>query len=276
VEQSALDLDELAARIAAQFAMARDESGLARLEAAARTFRDKIRRDRSDLELISVRFAPLRLDRPRHTIFSNLWVRVGMLDDMLRPSVELVGGNSPRAVCHRLKQLGQDQSARLEALGRLSEMDAVLEIEGPAEHAIAAAGMDLSGVVLEMFGRRDAGGASAPRMPLWCDGDRDHVTLRAFEGCIRLEAQLGPIEWTAEHGIVVSQAFPESVTMALPGRALRTLVEHPLLQGDAVIATAERWRAQTSLTLVADDRPIGRSELAQSLAELTICDDVGF
>ena len=276
MERSALDLDELAARIAVQVGLARDEAGLTRLEAAARTFRDKIRRDKSDLELLSVRFAPLLLSGPRHTISSNIWVRVGMLDDMLRPSMELVGGNSPRAVCRQLRQVGQDQSARLEALGRLSEMDAVLEIEGPAEHAVAAAGMNLSGVVLEMFGRRAAGGASGPRMPLWSDGDRDHVTLRAFDGSICLEARIGPIEWTAEHGIVVSQAFPDSVTMALPGRALRTLVEHPLLQGDAVIATAERWRAQTSLTLVADDRPIGRSELAQSSAGLTICDEVGF
>lgn len=256
------DLNAMSKQIMMHVLLAqRDEKGAAVLTKAETACSAKIKRDGSGLELISVRFAPALTDRPTRLFDRDLWVRVGMLDNMLVPHVELITGRSVKAIRSERTLRGEAQVTRRAALARLASHDAGLEIEATAEHAILAAGRDVGEVVREMIRARGFHGGCRQRVVL--DGDRakEHVSVLATDGRIHVEAEIGPVSWYSDSEIVVRRSFPETITDALAGRPLRTLLDHRLLQGDAEIETAIRRPGGTEVKLRSNARPIGRDEV---------------
>lgn len=256
------DLDAMSKQIMMHVLLAkRDEKGAEILATAFTTCSAKIEQDRSGLELISVRFAPALTDRPARLFNRDLWVRVGMLDNMLLPHVELITGRTVKEIGSELALCSKAQVARRAALERLASSEAGLEIEATAEYAIMASGRDVGGVVREMIGARGIHDGYCPRVLLYGDRALEHVSVRASDGRIHVEAEIGPLSWYTDSEIVVRRTFPEAITDALAGRPLRTLLDHRLLQGDAEIETAIRRPGGTEVKLRSNARPICRDEV---------------
>lgn len=254
-----VDLDALADAIVTHVSLTLgDHAGLAHLREVEAKCRRKVKRERSGLDVLSVRFAPGSTNRPQLTWGREVWVRVGMLDDMLLPYIEIVTGQ----VSRNLKRLGEHQRRRLGALDRLTRDDSMLEIEATAEHAIAAAGRSVGEVARTMLRLRRPNCGSGPTVLLWGDLEGEFVSVVVRNGRIHVEALVSMLQWTWERGIVVHRVFPETLTIALAGRPLRTLVEHRLFHGDAEIAEATQWGPEKTLVRIASDaRPIRREEL---------------
>lgn len=257
------DLDAISKVILETVLLARDNHiGLARLEATEKVVRTRIRREGMGLKLISVRFSPASINRPESTRELGTWVRVGLLDDLLLPDTRLITEQGNRGIFRQLKRHDDDQTRRRQALERLASQDAVLEIEAMAEHAIAIAGRTIGDIVRTMFERRQQGVRQNPKVTLWGDRAAEHVSVVANGGCIQLEAKLGDFGCSWHHGILVDRVFPETITMALVGRPLRALIEHPFLKGNAEIAEAVRCGdSWTEIKVKADARPISREEV---------------
>ncbi len=240
-------------------AVRNDSDGLERLWNAQRAAELKIKRENLKLDLLSVRFAPVSFS-PNDYRNSKLWVRIGMFDNMLRPTVQLIDRDTPRTICKELSRLGKKQAARLSMSDRLAPINAVLEIDDVAEHAILATGHSLKDIVGQMV-PADKRGRSP--IVLWGDPNQgDHVSVACRDGRIELDAQLPSIWWKSGREIIVWETFPYAITYGLGGRPLSALVEHPFILGSAVIAEASQISEYaTQVTLHEKSRPIYCCEL---------------
>ena len=248
--------------IEALLLMRGNDAGFARLSAVEKVVRSKMKRDGLDIELVSVRFAPASIFDPEKALGGAPWVRVTVLDDVLHDYTEIISEWTSRRICRALQLIGEDQARRRFAREMLEWQDAVLEIEAAAEHAIGVSGRSVGEVARAMFEMRTSGGRDVRRVTLWGHTEGNHVSVTARGGCICLEARLGTLDWTHHSAIIVDQVFPESVTIALVGRPLRTLVEHPYLLGDAEIAEAERFvDSWTEISVKSETRAISHEEI---------------
>ena len=261
---SGTNLAELADGICYQVGLARiDESALERLRALEASAKAKIKRDRLPLKILSARFAPLEICRLNPPCYRRTWLQVELLDDLLFPYAHLIIGDSPRAICRELKDLGQKQTVRLAARQRLTAQDAILEIDATAEHAIRATGHNVGSFVRRMIDTRNSR-QSPIAVEIWWseEEDEDRVSIYALNGRISLEARLGPLRWDRWFGIRADRVFAQCVTSALIGRPLCALIEHPFLLGSTTISEAEIWyKSQTKLSVSDPVRPITQNEL---------------
>lgn len=239
-----------------------DHAGAARIAAGERTLSAKIKRERSDIELLSLRPAPAWIHEPAPFSDRGLRARVRMLDDALHPCVMELEGNTARGICSSITRRAADQRRRRAALGRMSGHDAALEIDSAAEHAIVASGRSVAEVAHALRGRLDADG-HVRRLEVHAEPIGFQVSLHLQDGRIVLEAILPNIRWSVGQELVVFGAFPDTIMAALVGRPLRTVLEHPFLPGDAEIADATAFHTnQTAILLKPDVRLISHTELA--------------
>lgn len=261
---SGTNIAELADGICYQVGLVQiDENALERLRALEASAKAKIKRDRLPLKLLSVRLAPLKICRSKLLYYQRVWLQVELLDDLLFPYAHYIIGDSPRAICQELKDLGQKQTVRLAARQRLTAQDAILEIDATAEHAIRATGHNVGSFVRRMIDTRNSR-QSPIAVEIWWseEEDEDRVSIYALNGRISLEARLGPLRWDRWFGIRVDRVFAQCVTSALIGRPLCALIEHPFLLGSTAISEAEIWgKSQTKLSVLDPVRPIMQNEL---------------
>ena len=257
------DMEALAEGITMQVASARkDVAGLAELHATEKTVIAKIKRDGFNLGLVSVRFQPLSIRNSSSKDRRGAWVRVDMLDDLLLPHTKLIIAKTPRKICRELNSFGKQHDHRILIREMLADQDAALEIEAAAEHAITSVGRSVGEVAHAMVEQQSREQRGGTRVVLWGDPEKEHVSVSAIDGRIRMDATLGPLTWSSADGIVVGGVFPETLTMALVGRPLRTLVEHPLLIRDArIVQSVRRSTDCTEIQVEEAARPIGRAEM---------------
>ncbi|MFD1789099.1 hypothetical protein ACFSC3_16170 [Sphingomonas floccifaciens] len=235
----AVDVDALARSIVMHVLLAKsDRMAITALTAAQSAVRAKIKRDGSSLAILSVRYEPEEITTPKILSGRRIWVDVGLLDNLLHPTTETVTSGSIREICGHLRRLGDKHRERLATLERITPYAGVLELDGLAEHAIAAVGRDVGEIAKAMLAAEPV--EPALEVVLSRDEDIGHFGVRVRDGRIVFEAHLGHC-WIDREGLLgVRQGFPDTMLVAIAGRRLGDLIDHPMLAADAQIAAVVR------------------------------------
>lgn len=190
-----------------------DQAGAARIRAGERTLLDKVKRERSDFVLLSLRPGPAWIHEPAPFAARDLRARVSMLDDALHQRVIEFKGNTARGICSDIKRGAANQRRRRAAQDRLSNQNAALEIDAAAEHAIVASGCSVAEVAHALLARRHADG-SVGRLELHAEPIGFHASVGLRDGRIVFEASLPSVRWSVDQELVVFATFPETVMAA--------------------------------------------------------------
>ena len=245
-----------------------DTSGLAVFEDVAASLRAKLKRERSDIELLSVRPGPYGIGGMYSLAGQHFHARLRLLDNMLLFRPHLIMGRTIRSLCHEVACLTEAQRSRRIRLDRLQSTGAVLEIDAMAEFAIVASGLKVVDVVRTLLDRHRRGRGQWMTVNLLKGIDDWRVQVCAGDGLISMSASLPPLTWKGDEGLI-SLGLPETVKSALVGKSLSTLIDHPLLSSAARISFLQDYRdSSVKVGVERDRRPIRRDEVPYDEAAL--------
>lgn len=175
-------------------------------------------------------------------------VTLGLLDESLRPCLQIVDVRSGRELAGLMRMVAPANRARMRMAARLAAADAIAMVD-----PVTVAALAFCGTSAEEVARRLASGEQAVRLTYG-----GHRELKACLSDGRLRCAFEPddrVRWTGNR-LVVRERLPETHCLASKGRPLSTIVEHPALPGTLRIVRAEPAGDDVEITLRLRTRPV--------------------